>query len=188
MFQSTFSGVKITVCRYFSKLVWLDLQYRWNFIFIFQQWTLLHQNLTRNLKIIGPLFEYNFPRGYDVISNDVIFQLCVHVRVWKIKLWFIFVHVCATFNLEYEFLDTSTTLDAKVLEYSPEGNSWRHIGKMENFGDIWWSVLSLCIISVVEFKKISQQAKCKSNITNFIKRDVKLGLSQSRNIQVTSCC
>ena len=137
---------------------------------------------------MGGCLKIVFPRDMMSFLVTSFFQLCVHVRVWKIKLWFIFVHLCATFNLEHDFLDTSTTLDAKVLEYSPEGNLWRHIGKMENFGDIWWSSLSLCIISVVEFKKISQQAKCKSNITNFIKRDVKLGQSQSRNIQVTSCC
>ena len=55
------------------------------------------------------------------------------------------------FQFQIRFLDTLTTLDAKVVEYSPEGNLWRHIGKIEIFGDIWWSILSLCIINVVEF-------------------------------------
>ena len=39
---------------------------------IFQQWTFPHQNLARNLKIIGPQSENNFPRKYDVTLNDVI--------------------------------------------------------------------------------------------------------------------
>ena len=30
--------------------------------------------------------------------------------------------LCTTFTFEYEFLETSTTLDAKVLEYSLESN------------------------------------------------------------------
>ena len=105
-------------------------------MFIFQQRTFLPQNLTRNLKIMGPQPENHLPRRYDVILNDVIFQLFVQTLAWKIKFWFTFTHL-------YVPLLISNTIfwyinyDAKVLEYSPEDNLWRHIGKMENFGDIW---------------------------------------------------
>ena len=92
-------------------------------MFIFYQWTFLHQNLTRNLKIIGPQSENNFPRRYDVFYNDVIFPVLCVGSCLKYK---VLVHFCAflfvTFNFEYDFLDSSTTLDAKVLEYSPEVN------------------------------------------------------------------
>ena len=77
----------------------------------------------RNQKIIGPQSENNFPRRYDVKSNDVIFPALCAGSCLKNK---VLVHfcpfLCATFNFEYDFLDTSTTMDANVLEYSPEGN------------------------------------------------------------------
>ena len=79
-----------------------------------------------------PRSENNFLRRYDVIFPALCAGLCLKNKV--------FVHFCAflraTFSFGYDFLDTSTTLDAKVLEYSGEGNLCRHIGKMENFGDI----------------------------------------------------
>ena len=69
------------------------------------------------------------------------------------------------FQFQIRFLDTLTTLDAKVVQYSPEGNLWRYIGKMENFGDIWWSILSLCIINVVEFNlNFSRKFRKKLNV------------------------
>ena len=109
--------------------------------FSFQQWTFLHQNLTRNLKIIGPQSGKFFSWRSNVIYNDVIFSTLHSGSCLKNK---VLVHFCAflyaTFNFEYNFSDITTTLNVKVLEYSPEGN---HIGKMENFGDIWWLSLSL---------------------------------------------
>ena len=60
-------------------------------MFVFLQWTFLHQNLTRNLKIIGLQSENNFPWKYDVISHEVIFPaLCVGLRL-KNK---VLVHFC----------------------------------------------------------------------------------------------
>ena len=114
-------------------------------MFIFEQLTFLHQTLTRNLKIIRPQSKNNF-HGYMFFSalfgglylkNKVLVHFCAFL--------------CATSTFEYDFLETSTTLGAKVFEYSLESNLWRHIGKKKYFGDIWWSSLSLCIISVVEF-------------------------------------
>ena len=57
-----------------------------------------------------------------------------------------------------------------------EGNLWRHIGKMENFGEIWWSSLSLCIISVFKYNlnftrkfhskvNVNQKLQILSNVT-----------------------
>ena len=65
----------------------------------------------------------NFPRRYNIISNDVIFPaLCAGWCLINKVLVHFCKFLCATFNFEYDFLDTSTTLDAKVLEYSPEVN------------------------------------------------------------------
>ena len=90
---------------------------------IFQQWTFPHQNLARNLKIIGPQSENNFPRKYDVTLNDVIVPaLCAGSCLKNKVLVHFYAFLCTTFNFKYDFLDTSTTLDAKILEYLPEGN------------------------------------------------------------------
>ena len=77
----------------------------------------------RNQKIIGPQSENNFPWRYDVKFNDVIFPaLCAGSCLKNKVLVHFCAFLCATFNFEYDFLDTSTTMDANVLEYSPEGN------------------------------------------------------------------
>ena len=73
--------------------------------------------------MIGPQSGNNFPRRYDVTHNDAFFQHSVQVRVLKNK---VLVHFCTfscvTFNFEYDFLDISITLNAKVLGYSREVN------------------------------------------------------------------
>ena len=66
--------------------------------------TLWKKGLMRNLEIIGPQSENNFPWRYDVISNDVIFPaLCA---CWCLKI-IVLVHFCgflyATFNLNTIF-------------------------------------------------------------------------------------
>ena len=77
----------------------------------------------RNLKIIGSLSENIFQWRYDVISNDVIFAaLCADSCLGNKVLVQFCAFLSVTFNFEYDLLDTSTILDAKVLEYSPEGN------------------------------------------------------------------
>ena len=85
-------------------------------MFIFQQLTFLHQTLTRCLKTIRPQPENNF-HG-DMSFSALFGGLCLKNKV----LVHISAFLCATFTFEYEFLETSTTLDAKVLEYSLESN------------------------------------------------------------------
>ena len=58
---------------------------------------------SQNNDVILPSFVCRF-----VFENKALVQFCAFLY--------------ATFNFEYDFLDTLTTLDAKVLEYSPEGN------------------------------------------------------------------
>ena len=77
----------------------------------------------RNLKIKEPPPENNFPRRYDIFSNDVIFPaLCAGSCLKNKVLVHFCAFLCATSNFEYDFLNASTTLDSKVLEYSAEGN------------------------------------------------------------------
>ena len=64
---------------------------------IFQQWTFLHQNLARNLKIIGPQSKNNFQRRYD----DVIFPALFAGSCLKKKVLVDFCVLCVTFNFEY---------------------------------------------------------------------------------------
>ena len=84
----------------------------------------------RNQRIRRSQSENNFPRRYDVISNEVIFPALCAGSCLKNKVLVHFVAFsCATFNFKYDILDTSTTLDAKVLEYSRKGNLWLHMTK-----------------------------------------------------------
>ena len=133
-------------------------------MFIFERWTFLVQKLTRNLKIIGRQSENNF-------LMMSFFKLYVQVRLWKIKFWFIFAHFYVPLLIsntifwihQLHWMQKFWNIHQKVIYDAISGKFLRH-----------FMIKPLTMYHQCCFEKISQQAKYKSEISNIIKRDVKI--------------
>ena len=106
------------------------------------------------------------------------FQLCVQVRVWKIKFWFILVHFHVPLLIsntifwihQLHWMQKFWNIHEKVIcdFIWRNGEFWRHsmIKPFTMYHQCRWILSEF-------FGTFSQQAKCKSKISNVIKRDVK---------------